>query len=241
MIVLVTSGGTREAIDDVRVMTNISTGKLGARIAGALMEAGHDVIYLHGVGAEKPVNRKLGANLSDWYGAARTHEAETVDDVVKAMEALVPKVDAVIHAMALSDFTFERGDDAVKLKSSDPEAFIEYLRANIRKAPKILQLIKGWNPEVTLVSFKFEVGLCQGLHKEEPLLEAAFASMDKAGGDFVFANDLVEIRDVRRGRHGGYLVDRTKYFREVEGRENIASLIVAALECHLHEWQPGKP
>jgi len=37
MKVLITSGGTREYIDDVRVLTNISTGKLGATIANTFL------------------------------------------------------------------------------------------------------------------------------------------------------------------------------------------------------------
>ncbi len=52
MRILVTSGGTSEYIDDVRIITNISTGKLGAKIAYAFLRAGHEVIYLHGKRSE---------------------------------------------------------------------------------------------------------------------------------------------------------------------------------------------
>jgi len=50
--VLVTAGGTREPIDDVRVLANTSTGRLGARLADALAAAGHDTLLLHGPGMQ---------------------------------------------------------------------------------------------------------------------------------------------------------------------------------------------
>ena len=54
MRVLVTAGGTREPIDDVRVIANTSTGRLGVRIAESAAAAGHFVTLLHGVHAARP-------------------------------------------------------------------------------------------------------------------------------------------------------------------------------------------
>ena len=45
--VLVTSGGTSEPIDDVRVITNRSTGATAAALSDSLIAAGYDVTYLH--------------------------------------------------------------------------------------------------------------------------------------------------------------------------------------------------
>ena len=54
MHALVTSGGTREPVDDVRVLTNRSTGRLGAVLVDALTERGHQVTLLHAVGSAMP-------------------------------------------------------------------------------------------------------------------------------------------------------------------------------------------
>ena len=67
----------------------------------------------------------------------------------------LPHAPAVIHAMAISDFSFK--PITTKLKSNDPGAFINSLRDRITVSPKVISYIKKWNPDVTLVSFKFEV------------------------------------------------------------------------------------
>jgi len=51
---IVTSGGTREPIDDVRYIGNSSTGRLGASIAQAAASRGHRVSLIHGTGSFLP-------------------------------------------------------------------------------------------------------------------------------------------------------------------------------------------
>ena len=48
---LITSGATREPIDDVRFVTNVSTGGTGAALARAFAQRGHQVTLLRGQGA----------------------------------------------------------------------------------------------------------------------------------------------------------------------------------------------
>ena len=209
MKVLVTAGGTSEYIDDVRIITNISTGKLGAKIADAFCKTGCEVIYLHG-------KRSVMPELSD---KIETREVTSAQSVFDEMEKIVPNVDMVIHAMAVSDFGFKR-DKSVKLKSNDPAAFIEYLSENIIINPKILNHIKVWNPKVTLVSFKFEVG-----QTNQSLIEIALESMKKSGSDAVIANDKVEMNNTRE--HVAYLVLPNGSFTKENGKEEIANTLVA--------------
>ena len=49
MKVLVTSGATREPIDSVRFISNLSSGKTGAAICDALAARGFEVTQLHGI------------------------------------------------------------------------------------------------------------------------------------------------------------------------------------------------
>jgi len=209
MNILITSGGTMEYIDDVRVMTNISTGALGCVIAETFLEHGYKVMYVHGRNARIPDPHK---NLS----MAITTSAQ---DAYDALKVLVPMHDVVIHAMAVSDFTFKR-DIILKCKSSDPEAFIDYMRRAITKNPKIIGEIKKWNPKALLVGFKFEVGI-----QHEELIALAQESIAKNGCDLVVANDKVEMKENKV--HVAYIVpspaldlDVTEY--RVLGKEAIA-------------------
>lgn len=181
--VLVTSGGTFEYIDEVRGITNISTGKLGAIIASDLANTGGiEVYYLHSKTAVIPTNISIMKDI----------EVRTAQDTLEKMKEIITseKIDVVIHAMAVSDFTFKR-DGNVKLKSNDPEAFIEYLGKTITLNPKIISHIKEWDPKVFLIGFKFEVG-----YDPSKLREAAQDSIRKNKCNLVIANDKKEMENV---------------------------------------------
>ena len=212
MNILVTSGGTREYIDDVRVLTNISSGKLGAKIATAFAKAGHNVEYLCSKQSAMPED------------VAYTYcYVNGTQEVFDAMKNAVPRVDVVIHAMAVSDFGFKR-DGAVKLKSNDPEAFIEYMRQNIVVNPKILSFIKGWNPDVFLVSFKFEVG-----KSLDELHAIALESLVKNRCDLVVANDKAMMS--KRKRHVAYFVSPGGGISdEIVGKDAIAKRLLQAIK-----------
>jgi phosphopantothenate--cysteine ligase len=207
--ILVTSGGTQEYIDDVRVLTNISSGKLGAEIAISLIEANVDVYYLKGVNAEYPDPMRNG-----YYHDIRVKSAQ---DAYNEMEKLVPDMDAVIHCMAVSDFTFKR-DVALKCKSSDPQAFIDFMARTITKNPKIISKVKEWNPKTILVGFKFEVGI-----PHEELISLAETSIKKNGCDLVVANDKEEM--IRDKAHTAYLIEPCGTTLKVSGKKEIATQI----------------
>jgi len=227
---LITSGGTREYIDDVRVLTNISSGRLGALIAEEALRRGHDVAYVHGIGSIMPPGPSPVDKMFFGQGMLVHHQVKGVSDLMEAMGSYVPRVDAVIHAMAVSDFSFDRTAPA-KLKSSDPEGFIEFMRQTICRTPKVLKYIKKWNPEVFLVSFKFEVGL-----EHDDLVQVAWESGQGALSDAVFANDKSEMD--RRGEHVGYLLrvghgdegHLNVQSQEVIGKPAIAQAIMDSVE-----------
>ncbi|MEX2044583.1 MAG: bifunctional phosphopantothenoylcysteine decarboxylase/phosphopantothenate--cysteine ligase CoaBC, partial [Opitutus sp.] len=93
--VLITSGGTAEPVDGVRVLTNTSTGRTGALIAGHFARAGHEVVLLRAHNAGQPA------------GAVR----EEVFGTFGELDALLTRFlgaedfDAVIHAAAVGDFS----------------------------------------------------------------------------------------------------------------------------------------
>lgn len=225
--ILVTSGGTQEYIDEVRVMTNISSGKLGAEIASTLIRNGANVYYLHGANAVCPdfSNVSFFSDGDPFYDIS----IKSAQDAYNAMERLVPDMDAVIHCMAVSDFTFKR-DTALKCKSNDPQAFIDYMARTITKNPKIIGKVKEWNPNTCLIGFKFEVGI-----PNSELIDLAKASIEKNRCDLVVANDKDEFK--RDACHTAYFVyaPRPEFMifnnpLKVSGKKQIAEEMAAFLK-----------
>ena len=88
--VVVTAGGTREAIDPVRYVGNRSTGKQGYAIAEAALARGAEVTLISTVDLEAP----LGVDLVSVESASEMHEA-----VLERADA-----DVIVMAAAVADF-----------------------------------------------------------------------------------------------------------------------------------------
>ena len=91
--VVVTAGPTREHLDPVRVITNPSSGRMGYALAEAAAERGADVTLVSG-----PVD------LPAPYGVV-VHRVETTAGMLRALQAVVKKGDALFMAAAPADFT----------------------------------------------------------------------------------------------------------------------------------------
>jgi len=207
--IAVTSGGTREYIDDVRVITNISTGKLGAMIAEKFIGNGHEVYY---VAPRTAVAPDPDASI---MGYDRRITTDT-NSVLETMKELVPKMDVVIQCMAISDFTFDR-EKPVKASSSDLEGFIELMRQTIVKTPKVISFYREWNPRAVLVGFKFTVG-----KSSKELTQIATDLMEKNRLDMVLANDKEQMK--KKGTHAGILIMKD-WTERLNGKEVIAKRI----------------
>lgn len=108
--VLVTAGGTREALDPVRFITNRSSGKQGYALAQAALDAGADVILVSTTRA-----------LPTPYGA-RLVAVDTADRMLKAVLANLPSVEVVLMAAAVADFRPQSVAAQKIKKSKDPNA-----------------------------------------------------------------------------------------------------------------------
>ena len=90
--VVVTAGATREPIDPVRFISNHSTGKMGAAIAGTAWRRGADVTLIAGHLDVAPPN------------GVRLVRAATADEMAEAVRAALQGADALVMAAAPSDF-----------------------------------------------------------------------------------------------------------------------------------------
>src|SRR5690242_1428770 len=96
---IVTAGPAYEPLDDVRRLTNFSTGRLGTELANYLAARGHNVLLLLGEQATHAGERR----------AQRVESFSTTADLRAKLKALsAKKADAIFHAAAVSDFSFGR-------------------------------------------------------------------------------------------------------------------------------------
>lgn len=97
MNILITAGGTAEKIDEVRKISNMATGRLGSLIADTMLHTEDiEVTYLCSEDALTPQSNR-----------AKVLHISNVQSLKNALEKLLceKKYDAVIHSMAISDYT----------------------------------------------------------------------------------------------------------------------------------------
>lgn len=195
MKILVTAGNTQTPVDRVRSLTNIFSGRTGARIAARAFDRGHAVTLLTShpeVIDEIASTRRRGA--PDW----RVRPYRTFDDLDAAMgeEVLGGGFDVVIHAAAVSDYrvdgiyTHDNGRltdvSAGKVKGSYPELWLKLV-----PTPKLVDRIRSeWGFSGVLVKFKLEVGISEG-----GLREVAERARLQSRADLLVANTLEGMHD----------------------------------------------
>jgi phosphopantothenoylcysteine synthetase/decarboxylase len=165
MRVLVTAGGTREAIDGVRFITNASSGRTGAAIAEALEAAGHGVLLIQANRSVSELDDACRTALSESHFELVIHSAAVSDFVVRSLT-----IDGVKYP---APFTGKIGSGST-------------LSVELTPGKKILPELKTYsqNPELKLVGFKLTDGA------SETEIRAAVEKVLSAGADLVVHNDL---------------------------------------------------
>ena len=111
MRILITSGPTREYIDDVRFLSNASSGKMGYGLAQAAIEAGHDVVLVTGPVEISPPD------------GCRIIRIETTEQLQAKCMELFPACDGVIAAAAVCDYQPKVRIEGKITKTGQPVSF----------------------------------------------------------------------------------------------------------------------
>ncbi|MBE0672505.1 MAG: bifunctional phosphopantothenoylcysteine decarboxylase/phosphopantothenate--cysteine ligase CoaBC [Anaerolineales bacterium] len=163
--VIVTAGGTQEAIDPVRVITNHSSGKQGYALAQAALDEGAKVTL---VTAPTALTPPVGTNVIN------------VKSVQEMLDALLNEsADALIMAAAAADFRPKQAAKE-KMKKRDGIPQIE-----LEAAPDVLRTVSGVLGEKK--RFNVAVGFAA---ESQSLLENAEEKLISKGLDFIAANDI---------------------------------------------------
>ena len=196
--IVITSGGTEVPIDDVRVISNVSSGTTGALITEEALQRGHNVHLLRSKAAKVPFDDKLRADpLADDI----QKESQRIESALREISPLVvnltdepirnfgqyrqrlleavadPNVDVAIISMAASDFGPEKAEGKISSDNQDLVIRLQHL-------PKIISEVKPTRREIFLVGFKF---LDEGAAPDE-LIESAYKSLLRDKQDLAVAN-----------------------------------------------------
>lgn len=151
---LVTTGPTYETMDNVRRLTNFSTGRLGTELANFLAAHGHRVTLLIGEQATHGGERRV----------QRVEQFSTTANLLEKLTALSKQnVGAVFHAAAVSDFMFGKiwqrssAGELSEIKSGKISTRTGTLMAELVPTPKIIAGLRTLYPKARLVGWKFEV------------------------------------------------------------------------------------
>ncbi len=150
---IVTAGPTYESLDEVRRLTNFSTGRLGSELANFLAARGHEVTLLIGQQATYRCERH----------ARQVETFTTTANLRERLQALAGQADAVFHAAAISDFTFGKiwlrspEEELTELKLGKISTRQGTLLAELVPTPKIIAELRRWFPKARLVGWKYEV------------------------------------------------------------------------------------
>ncbi|EFQ57708.1 phosphopantothenate--cysteine ligase [Streptococcus downei] len=227
MKILITSGGTSEKIDQVRSITNHASGNLGKIMAELFLKNGHQVTLVTTKSAVKP-DAQAGLNI------------KLVSDVASLQETLEPLVKShqvLIHSMAVSDYRPVYMTDLAELQTTkdfsqllnkkNSETKISSAADNqvlfLKKNPKIISLVKEWNPDIRLIGFKLLVDV-----PKEELWEVARSSLKRNQAELIVANDLL---DINEDQHLGYLVDENTQ-EPARTKQEIAQKIYERISKH---------
>lgn len=162
--ILLTAGPTRAFIDDVRFLTNASSGRMAAALAAAALARGHEVTIVSG-----PVHVA-------YPKAARVISVVTTAEMLAAALAELPRSDGVIAAAAPCDFEPVR-----KVAGKIPRAGAG-LTLKLKPTPDVIATLARKSPRRQwFVAFALEPGA-------DP--QRAFAKIEAKRCDLIVVNDL---------------------------------------------------
>jgi phosphopantothenoylcysteine synthetase/decarboxylase len=151
MRVVVTCGPSYEPIDEVRRITNFSTGELGTMLANYLAKAGCDVVCFRGVGATSPM-RVTGAKLVPF--ATNEHLRSSLEELPQR-----EKIAAVFHAAALCDYRVK----SVHTRAGAEVAATKFpsrageLTLTLDPLSKLIHSLRDLFPASRIVGWKYEL------------------------------------------------------------------------------------
>lgn len=166
--IIVTAGGTKEAIDPVRYIGNNSSGKMGIALATQAAHAGADVVLIYGnVSVSLPHENNI-----------HLIAAPSSEDMLVSVEKEFKDADGLIMAAAVADWRAKKIADHKLKKQKDQEE----LNLTLVKTTDILKEVsRNKRPGQIVIGFAAETN---------DLLKNAEKKLNEKGADYIIANDV---------------------------------------------------
>lgn len=210
--ILITSGPTRQYLDPVRYLTNASSGRMGASLARAALELGHDVVVVSGpVEVEYPAGATIVPVVSTEEMLAASHEA-------------FDRCDGLIGAAAPCDYR-PRHVEASKIAKTG-----ESLRLELIETEDVVATLGGAKGNRWVVGFALET---------EDLRLRALAKLERKCCDLIVTNSVEAMRALENRVE---LIDaQGEVINQFSGRkEQVARQIMAVVQDRLIEATMGR-
>lgn len=236
--VLITSGGTQEHIDSMRVLTNKSTGKTGAFLAEILHDVGFEVHYLGAHSGAKPQRPCVNYFFT------------TFNELNLQLKELLShhSYSAVIHAAAVSDFhisNISSDSDLKKKKPSENEKLSSTGKVTIELKPnfKILPLIKSYSHEKKKpLVIGFKLTATRSRKQQWEAVKKLFAT---GSVDYVIHNDHFNINP-SQNKHTFTLFSKNLFKSqsqskpvEISDKESLAKELIALISSVVDRKENG--
>lgn len=206
--VFVNAGPTREHLDDVRVITNPSTGLMGVSIALEAAWRGAEVRLVHG-----PLSCCHWSGWRDYLAAVRS--VETTEEMMRETLALVRGADMAFYAAAVSDYRPARRLPG-KLATVSGSVEVELV-----PTPKVAAAAAREEPRCLHVGFAAEP------LTGEQLIARAREKLERHGLDAVAANSTIEEGSgFAVETNHVYLVDRRGRVAEIRGHKRVVARLL---------------
>ncbi len=165
--VIVTAGGTREAVDPVRYLGNRSSGKMGIAIADEFAKAGAQVdLVIGNIDIAIPNNELI-----------KVYQVTSTEDMLAQVEKLFSASDCLVMAAAPADFKLKNSiNQKIKKKPGQTDLVLE-----LTQTPDILKTMGKRKDQQIVVGFAAET---------ENLLVNAQAKLERKHADMIVANDV---------------------------------------------------
>lgn len=220
---LVSAGGTREAIDPVRFIGNRSSGKQGYALARVAAQRGADVTLIAGntAGLADPA----GVHVVNVTSAAQLHDAVSKHS---------PDAHVLVMAAAVADFRPAEVATSKIKKTADAHQnpTIELVRTDDVLASAVRQRADGLLPNMrAIVGFAAETGDQNG-----DVLFHARAKLRRKACDLLVVNAVGDGRAFEVDSNDGWLLgaDGSEVALEHGSKTSVASRIVDSITAFLH-------
>ena len=207
--VVVTLGATRSAIDDVRFIQNLSTGKTGWSVADHLYRNGHDVTVVKGV-----------TEVPDLNYMPLTIHAQDPNDMLEELLAIAnDDIDAWVHSAAVLDYLVNSPAEGKLASQQGP------LNVELQEGKKHIKELSKKCRDACRIGFKFESGI-----KRADLVHRAVAQIENSNMTAVIANRLEDRGNTEMPR--AYLVDKNATHFPLQTQLDLCVAIQTLIERH---------